>query len=82
MLSWTQEKIKSLDKVQIGKAIKEERLFKGMSLKFVAELINISEATLKSYEEGRRLVRLDVVYQLSQIYDINIDELINVSWMF
>ena len=70
-------KIKTLDKVKVGYMLKQERLFQGWSVKFVAELINISEATLKSYEEGRRLVRLDVVYQLSQIYDINIDYLIN-----
>jgi DNA-binding XRE family transcriptional regulator len=69
-------KLKSIDKVEIGKSIKEQRLYHGMSLKFVADLINISEATLKGYEMGTRLVRLDVIYQLSQIYNMTIDELI------
>ncbi|MBN2300662.1 MAG: helix-turn-helix transcriptional regulator, partial [Acholeplasmataceae bacterium] len=45
-------------------------------LKFVAELLHISEATLKSYEMGTRLVRLDVIYQLSQIYNTTIEDLI------
>lgn len=63
-------KMKTLDKVQIGKTIKEERLFKVLSRKFVTELIAISEATLKSYEEGKRLVKSDAIYKLSQIYDI------------
>jgi DNA-binding XRE family transcriptional regulator len=69
-------KLKSIDKVKIGKSIKEQRLYHGMSLKFMAELLHISEATLKSYEMGTRLVRLDVIYQLSQIYNISIDDLI------
>ena len=47
-----------------------------MSLKFVADLLDISESTLKSYETGTRLVRLDVIYGLSQIYNTTIDELI------
>jgi DNA-binding transcriptional regulator YiaG len=70
-------KLKSIDKVKTGKSIKEQRLYHGMSLKFVAELLHISEATLKSYEMGTRLVRLDVIYQLSQIYNLTIDELVH-----
>jgi len=70
-------KLKSIDKKEIGKSIKEQRLYHGMSLKFVANLLNISEATLKSYEMGTRLVRLDVIYQLSQIYNMTINDLIN-----
>lgn len=55
-----------------------------MSSKFVADLLNISEATLKSYEIGIRLARLDVIYGLSQIYNMTIDELIlkrNISYI-
>jgi ubiquinone/menaquinone biosynthesis C-methylase UbiE len=69
-------KLKSIDKVKIGKIIREQRLYHDMSLKFVADLLQISEATLKSYEMGARLVRLDVMYHLSQIYNITIDDLI------
>ncbi len=69
-------KLKSIDKLKIGKAIKKQRLLHAMSLKFVADLLQISESTLKSYEIGTRLVRLDVMYQLSQIYNMTIDDLI------
>jgi DNA-binding XRE family transcriptional regulator len=69
-------KLKSIDNVKIGKIIREQRLYHDMSLKFVADLLQISEATLKSYEMGARLVRLDVMYHLSQIYNITIDDLI------
>ena len=72
----TKQKLKTINKSEIGKFLKQERLFQGWSLKFVAELINISEVTLKSYEDGNRLFRLDVIYKLTQIYDMSIDELI------
>lgn len=70
-------KLKSIDRKEIGKVIKEQRLYHEMSLKFVANLLHIIEATPKSYEVGTRLVRLDVIYQLSQIYNTTIDELVN-----
>lgn len=70
-------KLKSIDKKEIGKAIKHQRLYHGMSLKFVANLLSISGATLKSYETGTRLPRLDVIYGLSQIYNMTIDDLIH-----
>lgn len=49
-------KLKSISKKEVGKAIKNQRLYHNMSLKFVAELLYISEATLKSYEMGTRLM--------------------------
>lgn len=69
-------KLKSIDEVKLGKSIKEQRLYQGMSLKSVADMLHISEATLKSYEMGTRLVRLDVIYTLSQIFNMTIDDLI------
>lgn len=36
----------------------------------------INEATLKSFETVTRLARLDVIYRLSQIYNMKIDDLI------
>ena len=75
-------KLKFIDKVKIGKAIKNQRLYHGMSLKFVAELLHISESTLKSYEIGVRLVRLDVMYGLSQIFNTTIDNLIQGNGRF
>ena len=54
-------------------------MFHCYTLKFVAELLEVSETTLKSYEEGTRLVRLDVIHGLAQIYDIGVDEIIDNS---
>jgi len=72
-------KLKSISKIEVGKAIKYQRLYHDMSSKFVADLLNISEATLKSYETGTRLARLDVIYGLSQIYNTTINDLIQKS---
>ena len=69
-------KLKSISKKEVGKAIKNQRLYHNMSLKFVADLLKISESTLKSYETGTRLTRLDVIYGLSQIFNMTIDDLI------
>lgn len=83
MKSWSQiyflkhkSKLRSIDKKEIGKSIKSQRMYHDLSLKFVADLLNISEATLKSFEMRTRLVRLDVTYHLSQIYNMTIDDLI------
>lgn len=43
-----------------------------MYLKFATELLPISDSTLKSYEMRNRLVRLDVLCRLSQIYNMTI----------
>ena len=47
-----------------------------MSVKQVSDLVNISPKTLYSYEEGSRLIKLDILYKLSQIFDFNIDILL------
>ncbi|QLY39405.1 helix-turn-helix transcriptional regulator [Hujiaoplasma nucleasis] len=84
MRNWSQicfpkhkPKLKSIGKKEMSKVIKNQRVIYGMTLKYVADLLHISEATLKSYEMGSRLVRIDVLYQLSQIYNMTIDDLIN-----
>ncbi len=83
MKSWSQidfpkhkPKLKSIDKIETGKSIKKQRLYHNMSLKVVENLLNICEATLKSYESGTRLTRLDEMYGLSQIYNMTIDDFI------
>ena len=68
--------ISTITKEQIGTRIKAFRVQYGYTRKFVADLIGISDATLKAYENGDRLLRLDVAYQLAQIYGLTVDELI------
>ena len=72
-------RIKTIDKFLIGKTLMELRQQKELSASNVADLLNINYATLKAYESGERLVRADVLYGLSQIYDTSIDKIIEKS---
>ena len=72
-------KIKTVDKYQLGKIIKAERIDAGMSRRQVAELLQINEKTLNAYENGERLVRVNVLYGMAQIYETSIDSIIEES---
>ena len=71
--------VKTITKQEIGERIKAIRLQHGYTRALVADVIGISEATLKAYENGDRLLRLDVAYQLAQIYGTTVDKLIIFS---
>ena len=68
--------ISTITREYVSARIKTIWVQHGYTRKFVADLIGISEATLKAYENGDRLFQLDVAYQLAQIYGLAVDELI------
>lgn len=70
------KKLKAITKEEVGERITKLRKEEGYTRKYVAEIIGISEAALKAYEYRDRMLRLDVAYQLSQLYQIEIDKLI------
>ena len=72
-------RIKTIDRVQLGKTIRMIRENRGLSRRQVAELLQINDKTLASYENGERLVRADVLYGMSQIYKTSIDLIIEKS---
>lgn len=47
---------------------KKARIESGYNKEEVAGLIGITPATLRTYEEGKTLVSLDILYLLLQIY--------------
>lgn len=51
----------------------------GISAKQAAELVGISTKTLYAYEEDMRIIKVDTLNKLSQIYDISIDTLMKKS---
>lgn len=57
---------------EVGAAIKKAREYKCRSRKEVAELIGISQDTLKAYETGKRTLPFDVCYKLIQLYEFDI----------
>ena len=67
--------LKTITKEQIGKKIKAIRIARGYTRKKVADIIGISEATLKAYENGDRMLRFDVACRLAQVYGITLNEL-------
>lgn len=71
-----QHPVSTITKEQIGTRIKAIRVQRGYTRRFIADVIGISEATLKAYENGDRLLRLDVAYQLAQVYRMTVDQLI------
>lgn len=67
--------LKTITKEQIGEKIKALRIRSGYTRKNVADIIGISKPTLKAYENGDRMLRFDVAYQLVQVYGITFNEL-------
>ena len=71
-----QYQLKTITKEQIGEKIKALRIRSGYTRKKVADIIEISEPTLKAYENGDRMLRFDVAYLLTQVYNVSLNELL------
>jgi len=76
----SENKLKSIDKIRLGVTLQHLREEKHLTRAKVSELTGINTSTLKSYESGQRMMRLDCAYKLAQIYDIGIDEIIKKSY--
>ena len=70
-------RIKTVDIMSVAKTIKELRKNAGYNREEVAGLLNISVATLRKYEDGKSLVRLDILVSMLQIYGRDINEFSN-----
>lgn len=72
-------RLKQLDLIEFGKKLKEARINAGYNMEEVAGLIGVSVATLRAYENGKAAIRVDFLYKVIIILDINIDNLIKVE---
>ena len=70
-------RIKTVDTMSVAKTIKELRNNAGYNREEVAGLLNISVATLRKYEDGKSLVRLDILVSMLQIYGGDINKFLN-----
>ena len=70
--------LQSLDPIEFGRILKNLRINNGYSISKTAELLQISQTTLRSYESGESFIRIDVLYKISQIYGIKIDQILNM----
>ncbi|MBR3320165.1 helix-turn-helix transcriptional regulator [Candidatus Saccharibacteria bacterium] len=69
--------VRTLNPVVLGKELKHLRQEKELTADRVSSLAGIANKTLHAYEEGVALVKLDVLYKLSQIYNFTIEALIS-----
>ncbi|HHT38499.1 MAG TPA: helix-turn-helix transcriptional regulator [Mollicutes bacterium] len=67
---------KKITPKKLGKILRQLRLNKGYSVVSVADQLKINESTLRNYELGNRLPRIDILYALAEIYKSSIDEII------
>lgn len=68
--------LKQLNQEIICDNLKYLRIVNNYSGKYLADLIEIDFSTYKSYESGERLIRIDVLYGLAQIYGYTIEQLL------
>lgn len=66
--------VHEIDMNKFAYEIRKARLDKRYTIKSVAEFLLISEATIRSYETGRRLPRLNILFALLEIYEISCDD--------
>lgn len=57
--------------------IKESRLSKGMTQTELAEIIGVTDRTIKKYESGDILPPLDKIQKISNALDVSIDKILN-----
>ena len=72
---------KTIDAVQLGVVLKAARERAGLTRTQVSDLLNINIKTLNTYENGTRIVKLEVLYRMSQLYKTSIDEIISKSML-
>lgn len=65
---------------RLGQKLKEIRISKHMSLKYVERLSNISAAYLSRLEEGKsKSPTLPVIIKLARAYDVEVIELLKIA---
>ena len=60
----------------LNERIKEQRIEKGYTLKYVAEQLNVTIRSICRYESGEREPSIDMLRKLCDFYDVTADYLI------
>lgn len=71
-------KLLEIDISKLGKDIKKSREDTGLYRDEAARLLGISPSTLRSYEDGKRIIRIDVIYKMVQLYGIDLEKLLKL----
>lgn len=65
--------------VELGKSLREYRKRQGWNQQFIADQLNIDRSTYSYYESGRTSPSIDSLIRLSKIFNVSVDELLNVQ---
>ena len=65
------------DPVSFGKKLREFREHKGFYRAEAARYLEISENTLRSYEDGKRIMRVDIFFRTLELYGVSIERFID-----
>lgn len=60
-------------KKHVGSKIRELRIKRGMEMEELAERLGTTKQTISRYELGDRQANQDILFQLSDIFDVSID---------
>ncbi|MDD4157640.1 MAG: helix-turn-helix transcriptional regulator [Candidatus Izemoplasmatales bacterium] len=71
--------VHEIDMDKFAYEIRKARLDKRYTIKSVAEFLLISESTIRSYETGRRLPRLNILFALLEIYEHDFNNFIKLT---
>ncbi len=67
------KKPKDLNKIEIGKRIKEVRLKYKLSTRDLAKFLNTTASTISAYENGKTLILTAFAYQICKKFKISLD---------
>ena len=65
-----------------GERIKELRIQNNMTQSKLADKLSIDRTTLAQYELGLIIPSLDILWEIADIFDISIDELVGRKWIY
>lgn len=65
------------DPVVFGKKLRESREHKGFYRAEAARYLEISENTLRSYEDGKCIIRVDIFFRMLELYGVSIEYFID-----
>ena len=71
--------IKNYDVNIISQRLKEIRYEYGLKVSEFADIINVSQAAIYSYENKRRLIQTYVCYDIARNFDVSVDWLLGKS---
>ncbi len=66
-----------MDQIKIGNFLRELRKEKGMTQEQLAEKVSVARRTVSRWETGSNMPDLDILVELSDLYEVELRELLN-----